>query len=228
MPAPRKAAAAPSKPETPVGELFARRNAALDESLAVLTRKVKRALQDDQNIMLERLRDVKGMITTELEDEHAQRARYAEAALEALADAAAAGVQFAFDEADAKAGPVNAPRSTTARPTSRSPSSSLFASASSPTAAATAASGRTRPTRSGAARASSDSAPTPRGGPSTSAWSPRPRGARSASSPRRTTRPATRARSTPRRVRGSAGQNFPSGSQYPPLHAGCACAVVPA
>ena len=24
-----------------------------------------------------------------------------------------------------------------------------------------------------------------------------------------------------------AGQNFPSGSQYPPLHAGCACAVVP-
>ena len=24
-----------------------------------------------------------------------------------------------------------------------------------------------------------------------------------------------------------AGQNFPSGSAYPPLHAGCACAVVP-
>ena len=48
---------------TATGELFERRDAALAESLAVLTRKVKRALQDDQNIMLERLRDVKAMIT---------------------------------------------------------------------------------------------------------------------------------------------------------------------
>lgn len=87
-----------SKPATPVGELFARRDDALAESLTVLTRRVKRALQDDQNVMLERLRDVKAMITTELEDEHAQRARYADAALDALADAAAAGVQFAHGE----------------------------------------------------------------------------------------------------------------------------------
>ena len=49
-------------------------------------------------MVLERLRDVKGMITTELEDEHDQRARYAEAARDALADAAAAGGRFAFDE----------------------------------------------------------------------------------------------------------------------------------
>ena len=34
--------------------------------------------------MLERLRNVKAMITTELEDEHDQRARYADAAFEAL------------------------------------------------------------------------------------------------------------------------------------------------
>jgi len=95
-PAPRKAPV--HKLETPVGELFHRRDAALDESLTVLTRRVKRALQDDQNIMLERLRDVKAMITTELEDEHAQRARYAEAAYEALTHAAGAGVQFAMDE----------------------------------------------------------------------------------------------------------------------------------
>lgn len=94
--APRKAPA--HKLETPVGELFRRRDQALDESLAVLTRRVKRALQDDQNIMLERLRDVKAMITTELEDEHAQRARYAESAYEALAHAAGAGEQFAKDE----------------------------------------------------------------------------------------------------------------------------------
>jgi len=62
-----------------------RRDGALEEPLAILTRKVKRALQDDQNIMLERLRDVKAMITTELEDEHASRARYAEAAFDAVA-----------------------------------------------------------------------------------------------------------------------------------------------
>ncbi|MGH9019986.1 MAG: hypothetical protein ACRDV0_03095, partial [Acidimicrobiales bacterium] len=81
------------------GELFARRDAALEESLSALTRRVKRVLQDDQNDVLERLRDVRGMITTELEDEHDQRARYAEAARDALADAAAAGGRFAFDEA---------------------------------------------------------------------------------------------------------------------------------
>jgi len=40
--------------------------------------------------MLERLREVKAMITTELEDEHEQRARYADAAIDALTDAAAA------------------------------------------------------------------------------------------------------------------------------------------
>ncbi len=98
--APKKAAA-PAKPETPLDELFARRDRAINESLAVLTRKVKRALQDDQNVTLERLRDVKGAITDELEDELEQRRRYAEAAVDALADAAAAGVQFTFDEAGA-------------------------------------------------------------------------------------------------------------------------------
>jgi cell division septum initiation protein DivIVA len=104
--APKKAAPAP-KPATPTGELFERRDRALDEPLAILTRKVKRALQDDQNIMLERLRDVKAMITTELEDEHAQRARYSEAAFDALASAADAGVQFSFDEAGATGGAIN-------------------------------------------------------------------------------------------------------------------------
>jgi cell division septum initiation protein DivIVA len=94
--APKKAAA--NKPETPVGVLFRHRDDALDESLAVLTRRVKRVLQDDQNIMLERIRNVKAMITDELEDELVQRARYAEAASEALGLAAQAGVQFARDE----------------------------------------------------------------------------------------------------------------------------------
>ncbi len=96
LPQPKKVAA--NKPETPVGVLFRRRDEALDDSLSVLTRRVKRALQDDQNIMLERLRNVQAMITTELEDEHTQRARYADAAYEALAHAANAGVHFAKEE----------------------------------------------------------------------------------------------------------------------------------
>jgi hypothetical protein len=105
-PAPKKVAP-PAKAATPTGELFERRDRALEEPLAVLTRKVKRALQDDQNIMLERLRHVKAMITTELEDEHAQRARYSEAAFDALSTAADAGVQFAFDEAGATGTALN-------------------------------------------------------------------------------------------------------------------------
>jgi hypothetical protein len=96
LPQPKKATVA--KPETPVGVLFRRRDEALQDSLAVLTRRVKRALQDDQNIMLERLRPVQAMITTELEDEHTQRARYSDAAFEALSLAAQAGVQFAKEE----------------------------------------------------------------------------------------------------------------------------------
>ena len=100
---PRRVPAA--KPDTPVGDLFKRRDASLDESLAVLTRRVKRVLQDDQNLTLERLRTVKLVSISDLEDEHAQRARYADAAFDALADAAAAGAQFAFDESGA-AGPA--------------------------------------------------------------------------------------------------------------------------
>ncbi len=105
-PVPKRAAPVPAKVPTVTGELFERRDAALAGSLAALTRKVKRALQDDQNIMLERLRDVKAMITTELEDEHEQRARYADAAIDALSSAAAAGVQFAKDEAGVSGGAV--------------------------------------------------------------------------------------------------------------------------
>lgn len=104
---PKKAAAAPVKPSTQIGELFSRRDQAIDESLAVLTRKVKRALQDDQNITLERLRDTKGDVAELLEDEKSQRARYADAAFDALVDAAAAGSDFAGAEAGASSGPAD-------------------------------------------------------------------------------------------------------------------------
>jgi cell division septum initiation protein DivIVA len=102
-------AAAPKKPaapkaDAPNGELFLRRDAAIEEVLSVLTRKVKRALQDDQNIVLERLRDA---AVTELEDELSQRARYAEAARETLGDVASAGTVFAAAETGVTAGTVN-------------------------------------------------------------------------------------------------------------------------
>ncbi len=97
-PAPKRAPAAPAMPSTPAEELFARRDAALDTSLALLTRKVKRALQDDQNVMLEKLRHVSGVISDEMEDEFAQRRRYADAAHDVLRDAALAGVQFVAEE----------------------------------------------------------------------------------------------------------------------------------
>jgi hypothetical protein len=93
---PKRAAAA--VPQGAVEELFSRRDAAVAGALALLTRKVKRALQDDQNLMIERLRGVNGLITTELEDEFEQRTRYAEAAEEALREAAVAGVAFVHEE----------------------------------------------------------------------------------------------------------------------------------
>jgi DivIVA domain-containing protein len=96
-PAPKRAAVV-AGPTTPASELFERRDKSLEDPMAVLTRKVKRALQDDQNVMIERLRGVNGLITTELEDEFAQRARYAEVARDALRDAAHAGAQFVADE----------------------------------------------------------------------------------------------------------------------------------
>jgi hypothetical protein len=99
-----KRVVAKSLPTTDIEELFVRRDDALEPSLTMLTRKVKRALQDDQNVMLDRLRDVEGIIVDELEEERVQRARYADAAYEALFEAAQAGIQFVLDETSVGAG----------------------------------------------------------------------------------------------------------------------------
>jgi cell division septum initiation protein DivIVA len=224
--APRKAPAA-TKPETPTGELFKRRDEALEESLAVLTRKVKRALQDDQNVMLDRLRDVKAMITTELEDEHEQRARYASAAIDALADASAAGVQFAKDEAGVPGGPVNA---TELNDCAADLAVTIVLALRKRILADGSGDG---PDRANAAYKE---------------W----RGARverlCTDAARRAFEVGVLAASQGRNVRfyvapndapcdacaldaasgeRPAGQAFPSGSSHPPLHAGCACAVIP-
>jgi cell division septum initiation protein DivIVA len=224
--APRKAPAA-AKPETPTGELFRRRDQALEESMAVLTRKVKRALQDDQNVMLDRLRDVKAMITTELEDEHEQRARYANAAIDALTDAAAAGVQFAKDEAGVPGGPINATE---------------LSDCAADLAVTIVLALRKRILADG-----SGDGPD-RANAAYKEW----RGARverlCTDAARRAFEVGVLAASQGRNVRfyvapndapcdacaldaasgeRLAGQAFPSGSTHPPLHAGCACAVIP-
>ncbi len=225
--APAKKASAPTKPETPLDELFVRRDQAIDESLSVLTRKVKRALQDDQNVTLERLRDVKGPITTELEDELGQRRRYADAAVDALADAAAAGAQFAFDEA-------GAPRDATARAGIDDGAQDL--------AVTIVLAIRKRILADGNGDAAE------RANAAYKEW----RGARverlCTDAARRAFHLGVTTASTGRAVRflpapndapcdacaldaaappRAAGQAFPSGSAHPPLHAGCACTVIP-
>lgn len=226
-PVPKKAAPSAPKPVTATGELFERRDAALAEGLAVLTRKVKRALQDDQNIMLERLRDVKAMITTELEDEHDQRSRYADAALEALSIAAAAGVQFAKDEAGVSGGDVQ---------------SAAIQECAADLAVTIVLALRKRILTDG-----SGDGPD-RANAAYKEW----RGARverlCTDAARRAFEIGVVAASLGRHVRffvapndapcdacamdaasgeRPAGQNFASGSPFPPLHAGCACAVIP-
>jgi len=219
---------APAKHESPVGELFERRDGALEESLSVLTRRVKRVLQDDQNGTLERLRDVKGMITTELEDELVQRARYADAAHDALAEAAAAGGRFAFDEAGVSGG--------TASP-------AALGDCAADLAVTIVLALRKRILTDGTGTA------VERANTAYKEW----RGARverlCTDAARRAFHLGVLAASEGRAVRfvvtptdapcdacaldarsgeRPAGQSFPGGSALPPLHAGCACAVIPA
>ena len=223
--APRRVPAA--KPDTPVGDLFKRRDASLEESLAVLTRRVKRVLQDDQNLTLERLRTVKLVSLGDLEDEHAQRARYADAAFDALADAAAAGAQFAFDESGT-AGPA----------AGRAPLVDCAADLAVTIVLAL----RRRILADGSGDAQE------RVNTAYKEW----RGARverlCTDAARRAFHIGVIAASSGRNVRflvaptdapcdacaldaaageRSAGQSFPSGAANPPLHAGCACTIVP-
>jgi hypothetical protein len=167
------------------------------------------------------------MITTELEDEHAQRARYSEAAFDALASAADAGVQFAFDEAGATGGAIN-------RDDLNDCSADLAVTIVLALRKKILADGSgDGPERVNAAYKE---------------W----RGARverlCTDAARRAFQLGVLAASQGRMVRfyvapndapcdacaldasageRAAGQKFPSGSSHPPLHAGCACTVVP-
>lgn len=226
-PAPKKAPP-PVKPETPLDELFARRDRAIGESLAVLTRKVKRALQDDQNVTLERLRDVKGPITSELEDELEQRRRYVDAAVDALADATAAGMQFASDEAgtsshaDARAGIDDCAADLAVTIVLALRKRILADGNGDATERANAAYKEWRGARverlcTDAARRAFHLGVTTASAGHSLRFFPAPNDAPCDACALDAAAPAR-----------PAGQPFPSGSAYPPLHAGCACTVVPA
>ncbi|MGH9092231.1 MAG: hypothetical protein ACRDZR_12780, partial [Acidimicrobiales bacterium] len=83
-------------PEDPDAAVRARGAELLDPIVATLARRVKRALQDEQNALLDRLRGSGDSWSEDLlAPEEEQRARYVEAASPALRDAAAAGIAMA-------------------------------------------------------------------------------------------------------------------------------------
>jgi DivIVA domain-containing protein len=95
----RTAAREPVGADTPVGLILQRRDEAIGGPRDALIRKVKRTLQDDQNAALERVKGADGMVVADrLEDERAQRDRYALASVEPLREAANAGRSFAASE----------------------------------------------------------------------------------------------------------------------------------
>jgi DivIVA domain-containing protein len=86
----------PGAVASPDAEAFARRADALDPIVTALARRLKRALQDDQNLLLDRLRQGPGEWSDELLfDEASQRSKYAEAATTSVRDALSAGADFA-------------------------------------------------------------------------------------------------------------------------------------
>lgn len=96
-----EAGAEPAESEIPRSDddeaLLQRREAAITDLEASLTRKLKRTLQDEQNDLLDRLRSLRGEPTADrlLPNLPDQIARYAAAAQPLVDDAAAAGVAFA-------------------------------------------------------------------------------------------------------------------------------------
>jgi AcrR family transcriptional regulator len=87
-------------PPAPADPFLARRDEALGPVVIALARRVKRALQDDQNDILDRLRAKGGWVAGVLlpEDEHARR--YVKASLDSLQEAARAGATLAGGKAE--------------------------------------------------------------------------------------------------------------------------------
>jgi DivIVA domain-containing protein len=98
----------PPEAQTPVDDvdegLLQRRDELLEPVDTALVRRLKRALQDDQNALLDALRTGRGRPAADvLPDELAHAARYRDVARPLLAQAAEAGVVFATGQVDAGA-----------------------------------------------------------------------------------------------------------------------------
>lgn len=96
-----------STPEAGDGPLLARRDDAVRPVIANLARRLKRALQDDQNDLLDRLRSAPGKVGSPSEpvglpDEEEHRKRYVEVARSHLAEAARIGAAFVGATAGAR------------------------------------------------------------------------------------------------------------------------------
>jgi DivIVA domain-containing protein len=91
--------------------LLQKRESAVVDLEVTLTRKLKRALQDEQNDLLDRLRGLRGEPTAArlLPDMDAQVARYADAAQPLVQQAASAGAVFAHDTLGLPSSAVAAP-----------------------------------------------------------------------------------------------------------------------
>jgi DivIVA domain-containing protein len=224
----RSAPSAPAAAPAAVGELFARRDKALSGFVAPLVKKVKRALQDDQNVMIERLRGVDGPITGEFEDEQAQRARYADAAVGGLEDAALAGAHFAAAERGNAIDPVDA---TAADELAKDLAVTIVVALRKKITSEDSGDGAERANAAykewrGARveRLCADAARRAFNSGIVAACEGAP--VRFVAAPSDSPCDAcSRDASAPSRP---AGQPFPSGQTHPPLHAGCACAIVPA
>lgn len=89
-------AATEAESSTPERAALERRAAVLDPIVTTMARRLKRALQDDQNGLLDRLRQGPGTWSDDLlPDEPTQRALYAKASAGAIRDSMAAGITFA-------------------------------------------------------------------------------------------------------------------------------------
>ncbi len=95
-PGPRPQASEPEEPSTLGDEaLLQRRDDALEGIISGLARRLKRVLQDEQNEVLDRLRSHRGQNPSDLVPSSVdQLARYGRASAELLEEAASAGVEF--------------------------------------------------------------------------------------------------------------------------------------
>jgi len=98
--------ATPSADATDTERLLERRDASLDPLIASLLKRVKRALQDEQNNALDALRQHRGELTADvvLPGVHEQVAAYVAVAVDVVGEAFAAGVRSAGGDPDAVSG----------------------------------------------------------------------------------------------------------------------------